>query len=1120
MRWRLGLDVGTASVGAVAIELDANGNELGVPWHLVRIFQEPNEKGQTGLTPKKAARRLARQQRRQLERRARRIRKIAHLAPLIGLDPAGVPPDGEAGRNLPALRARAARERIELPDLLRVLLRLVKRRGYAGGFRAVKADKELGIVQQGSSELRQQMEELAQKRGMASVTLGEYLLDRIERGLPARLKIGRADEGIRDVFALRDMVRSEFDQIWAEQEKHHPILKGIYLDRPVKSWFDEAIFFQRPLKSAAPSVGLCPLERNLPRAPRAQMAVQAFRIEKTLGDLRWGTGARATPLESGQLTMLRDILNTPGLLTKDGTITFKKIYKILEERGCAAPANRSLNLERASRDELKGNVTLKAFDLMGLLEPWQALASGHQISVINLLADLGSPEQLDTDDWHERFVKSGADKKKKAAARSGDLGARRRFKPEVIAFINTLRNNDGYGRLAAMKLETGRAAYSVKALQRLTEWLQSPSWRDEPGPVARVDEDAAVRECYPERFKPVNVSGELAPPPKTGNDTVDVALAQVYWVIKDALQTLGNPPTEIVIEFGREVGLGAARRNEWEQESKKNQVQRKRARDEIEKHGHEPRKVAIRRYLHWQEQDTHCPYCTRQISLNDALDGQETHIEHIIPRSLTQVGRKRSEVVLAHANCNTQKGDRTPYQAFGETDRWVVIEERAEALVKHKQYRKAKLLLLKDFEQEVLTDESIAEFADRQLHQTSWIARDAAQWLRGLCPDVFAARGEFTAILRRSWRLDTVIPEVRLECGRAVLDTEGNEISREQFDELRHRWEGHGRAPDRVIEKRLDHRHHVVDALVIAQCTRKTYVKLAANYKASLEANAGRASAPPKWQIEPPLADIRGTALWIVRECRVSQKPDRYVSGKLFQDTAYSEVKGVTSKSGKGAIASRTQLIDLVDNKSLEKTRAKIRLIASDEVRDVVLKEFEARISQGQTPRQALSRPVLYPRYGTQIRAVRVIRDDTSLENAVPIRFRGRRGQGEHVKLLLPDGNAYLEMSGEGKEVKGEPVPLYKAVKAKGTETDVGQRFFKVDTVIDSKDQAVLVVKWIKAEAGGSLILAPVFESRPIEDLTARDGRRKISGKGLKRVTRADVGPPNTTAGGSTPPGD
>lgn len=1109
MRWRLGLDVGTASVGAVAVELDANGSEIGVPWHLVRIFQEPNENSQTGLKPKKAARRQARQQRRQIERRARRIRKIAHLAPLLGLDPSGIPIDGATGRNLPVLRAKAARQRIELPDLLRILLRLAKRRGYAGGFRAVKSDKELGVVQRGSSALRQDMVELAQKKCLPSVTLGEYLLDRVERGLPSRLKTGREDAP--DRFALRDVVRTEFEQIWATQQEHHAVLRGTYQGRTIKEWFTEAIFSQRPLKSVSQAVGLCPLERFLPRAPRAQMAAQAFRIEKTLSDLRWGAGSRATPLTAAQRTVLREVLNTPALLTKDSLISFKKIYKILEERGCPGLEGKSLNIDRASREELKGNSTLKAFELLGILDPWRALESQHQVAVINLLADLGSPEQLDPDDWHGRFLKANA----KPGATCKDVY--RRFAPEVIGFVDLLRNNPGYGRLGAMRLEIGRMAYSVKALNRLTEWLYDPSWSPELGPEPRADEDSAIRECYPDRFKAQNVTGELSPPPKTGNDTVDVALAQVHVVVKDAMRCLGGPPTEVIVEFGREVGLGPAKRNEWEAVSAKNQKSRRKAKVAIEAGGHSATNAAIRRYQYWfDDQATHCPYCNAPITLNDALDGQATHIEHIIPRSLTQVGRKRSEVVLAHAACNTAKGDRTPWQAFGNTDRWSIIEARAEELRKRKQLRKARLLLLKDFEQEVLTDQSIADFADRQLHQTSWIAREAAQWLQRLCQDVFAARGEFTALLRRSWRLDTVIPEVRLTDARAVLDTEGQEVTAVQFEELRDRWEGHGRMPERILEKRLDHRHHAVDALVIAQCDRSVYRKLAENYKAALQ--SGRSWARPRWQVEPPLPDIRQTAVRIVRECRISHKPDRYVAGKFFQDTAYSEVDGTTSASGKGAVATRVALVDLADEKSVEKTQANIDLIASVDVREIVRKELNARLAQGLTPKEALSPPVPHTRYGTRIRAVRVIRNDASLENARTIQFASR--QGQHTKLLLSDGNAYLEVAAEGKQVKPRVVPLCDAASVRGGEVAGIKRFFKADTVIDSKDQAVLVVKQIKSEAGGTLILTPVYESRPVRELGKRDGLRKVSGAGLNRLSRTDVLSPGPAAGGRPPSGN
>lgn len=807
---------------------------------------------------------------------------------------------------------------------------------------------------------------------------------------------------------------------------------------------------------------------------------------------------------------MRRVLNTPELLTNDGEISFKKLYKILEHEGCPRPEDgRSLNLERASREELRGNATLKAFSRLGLLAPWVALEDNHRTAVINLLADLGSPEQLDPDDWHQRFLRAGA--------KPTDPNRYRRFAPEVIGFVNLLRNCDGYGRLNTMHLEGGRMAYSVKALNRLADWLRDPQWRERPGPDACVDENAAARECYPENFAARANSGVLVLPPKTGNDTVDVALSQVHCVVSDALRSLGSAPAEIIVEFGREVGLGPGRRNEWEKVSAKNQRLRRHARDEIVAHGHAASNVAIRRYLHWQEQSTHCPYCSQPLTLNDALDGQATHVDHIIPHSLTQVGRKRSELVIAHAKCNTEKRDRTPWQAFGDTERWIIIEARAKDLEKKKQFRKARLLLLKDFELEVLTDSSIADFAERQMHQTSWIARAASQWLSELCPNVFAARGEFTAMMRRSWRLDTVIPEVRFELGRAVLDTEGNVISKEQFETLREHWEGHGRAPDTMLEKRLDHRHHVVDALVIAMCSRSTYYKLAANYKASLESGVGARRDRPKWQVEPPLVDIRAAALRIVGECRISHKPDRHASGKLFQDTAYSKVKG--RGESEGGIASRTPLSGLLDEKSIEKTRRNIALIASAEVRDIVLAEFEARLANGESPKQALSHVIPYPRYSTEIRSVRVVRADLSLDKAVSVEFASR--SGKHTKLLVSDGNACLEISGSANEIKHRVVSLHEAARNPAIDGNNGvRRYFKSDTVIDLKDKAVLVVKQIKSKGDGLLILVPVYEPRPVADLKGSDGLRNIGGSALNRLVLADVISSCAVAGGSSLPRD
>jgi CRISPR-associated endonuclease Csn1 len=201
MAYRLGLDVGTASIGLAAYELDETGIPTAVSYHAVRIFKEPllpAKQGGVGK-PKKAARRLARQSRRQHQRRCRRMRRIARHAPLLGRDPEHLP--SVPGNDILELRARAANERIEPPDLLRVFLHMAKHRGYAGGFRVQGEDENTGVVATGIDRLRAAMQTAGTN------TLGEYLLHRYRHGETTRLK--RAG-----LYAQRALVEDELVQIW------------------------------------------------------------------------------------------------------------------------------------------------------------------------------------------------------------------------------------------------------------------------------------------------------------------------------------------------------------------------------------------------------------------------------------------------------------------------------------------------------------------------------------------------------------------------------------------------------------------------------------------------------------------------------------------------------------------------------------------------------------------------------------------------------------------------------------------------------------------------------------------------------------------------------------------
>lgn len=421
-----------------------------------------------------------------------------------------------------------------------------------------------------------------------------------------------------------------------------------------------------------------------------------------------------------------------------------------------------------------------------------------------------------------------------------------------------------------MGFDGGRAGYSAEALNVLTDWMRNLQFpADWPKQQHRVDEEAAVRACYGERKANAPTLKLLPEPPTTGNDVVDVALRETWRIVNQGITRLGAPPDEIIVELGREMTQSYSARGEALDAIKNNEEQREVAATTLIAAGAVADPPAIHRYLLAVDQDFRCPYCqgTNHLELSDIVDGHITNDEHILPKNLTGVRKKRSELVLAHQRCNHAKGEQTPGLAWGDGKddvRWSAVKAMA-ALFKQKAEkaktgrdfaaakrltRKAHLLLLQDYEAEVLTDESVADFADRQLHATSQIAKEIVQWMRTICANVFVARGELTAQLRTAWGLNTVIPEARFEEGRlvhvSVLERKKpddekpkfllKQITREEFEKWQPTWEGarRERGDERTalnLEKRLDHRHHLVDACVIALSDRCIFKGVAKHYK-------------------------------------------------------------------------------------------------------------------------------------------------------------------------------------------------------------------------------------------------------------------------------------------------
>lgn len=1076
MAYRLALDVGTASLGIVALTLGEDAGPADVAYSAVHIFSEPLLPAKSGGIgePKKAARRLARQQRRLIERRARRLRRIAHLAPLLGLDAKSV--EADRGQDIHALRAQAVCERIELPQLLNVMLKLAKRRGYAGGFKTRKEGDE-GEVQPGIESLQTMLKD----KGVE--TVGQLLNKRFEIGESLKLKSLK-------LYAHRDMLLDEFDCIWREQTKHHVLLngeadaysvRGVVERLPIRQHFEQAIFYQRPLKSVAAMVGQCALEPTLPRAPAAQPVAQAFRIEKQLADLRWGMGRAQKPLSVAQREHIRSMLLDPAQLRQDGDIAFEKIYKSLEKAGLRETFPSQFNTDRYSRETLLGDRTAKAMSNMGLLEAWSALDDVTRTRVINLVSNLGSPDSVDAPQWHERMRPKPA--------------------PEVAAFIDLWVGTRAFDRLGKMRLDGGRASYSVKALRNLSEVMREK----------QLDEHDAKSLLYPQEPPTGELLMQLPAPATTGNVVVDVALRVVRRGVNQCLQAMGTPPSQVIVELSRDMSLGLAARGKVEESINKNRRARLNAKREIE--SHRPGRAAsnndIFRYLLWVEQDSRCPYCTNRIECGEALDGNASNVDHILPRTLTQVKRLRSHVVIAHRACNAAKGDEVPLRAFAnEPERIQAIAHCATILKKKRSFRKASFLLAESYEAEKLNDETLTDFTERQFVESSWIAKQTAQWMRDVCANVSVSRGELTAQLRRAWKLDTVIAQVRLETKvdpkrdapenhLPLFDEEGQPVTRDEFERFRPCWENHHgpevERTDRRLDKRIDHRHHLIDALVIGLTDRRLYMAMARGYKERMEQRAAGARHVKPWQTpEPPLREVRDTALRLVRDVVVTHKTDRHVAGALFNDLPYAETR---DDGGSARLTQRKELRSLVSEKDDAATaRRSIGDIVSPDTKHAVLQAFEQRLANGDSPWTALQRPIVCA-YRTPIRRVVVVqRDGRGYANgadAKQVRHVNRRAV-ELVKSYMPakDGKyAFVAVM-----VEGDPEREYavSVTRADARELDVSRlrrKIFKLDTVVEPGGRRYLVHQ---IRANGKIAVASTNETRNWGEIKAEGGAKEI----------------------------
>lgn len=868
-------DLGTNSIGWAVLD-SAKIVDAGV-----RIFSDGREpKSGNSLAE---GRRTARGMARRRDRYKRRRKAILRTLTEYGLMPAD--PDQrkallrETSDRSPSeaveraltdvynLRARALVEKLPLHHIGRALFHLNQRRGFKSNRKTDNKSNEKGAIELGASRLCAKMSDAG------AMTLGAYLAMRRAGGEWVRVRSGafgedggedskQAAKTIYDFYPVRQLLEEEFDAIWEAQGRHYPDV----LSEERRAHLFRVMFYQRPLKAAV--VGKCSFPPHQEqRLAKAHPLFQQFRRYKEVNELEI-----VLPDQSHRKLTLdeRDALVLK--LRGQRKATYAALRTTLK-----LPRGMRFNKETDNRTDMLGdevNAALSAKDVFG--NRWSSLSMDQQWAIVERLRD-----DEDTLSLHEWLV---------SAHGLSDEAAQKAAGAHLP---------QGYGRLGPTALETmldelkAEVIPEAEAARRAGYDHSLARDKDDEG----YDQLPKYQEILERRIPPGSNDPDDPYDIAKGritNPTVHIALNQTRHVVNTLIRRYGKPE-HIAIELARELKLNDKQKDDANRLIGENTRAAIRRSEKLVELGHRDNGYNRALLKLWEElnpdkpEDRVCIYTGEPINIQKLFSG-EVDIDHILPWSKT-LDDSQANRILCMARANRQKRDRAPAEVAEWANDYDAILERAGRLPRNKRWRFAR-----DAMDKYKDDEG---FLARQLTDTQYLSRLAHEYLDALYPGeeadgdgvlgnrrhVRVIPGRMTEMLRRNWGLNSILPD--------------------------HNFTGTAQA-----KNRKDHRHHAIDAAVVAVTTRALLQKIA-TVAGQREAAALDDTIA---EIQPPWPSFRDDLKAVVDRIVVSHKPDHgtlpkpgeggRTAGRLHNDTAYG-ITGETDEKGNMIVVRRKPFLSL-----------------------------------------------------------------------------------------------------------------------------------------------------------------------------------------------------------------
>lgn len=602
VNYRVGIDVGSYSIGMAAIAIDDDGK----PTEILSAISLIHDSGVDPDSAKSAATRLAtsgvaRRTRRLYRRKRKRLAKLDKFIssqgwPLKEFEEYEDP--FYPWRVRAELATTPITDKQELGEKLSIALRHIARhRGWRNPYSKVTA---LYTVTEPSDALVSIQEQCATELGRPippTTTVGQLI---------ASMNLGKTRlRGEDSLLAARPRQSDNANEI-------HAIAKVQGLSNElVKQIIDHVFAAESPKGSAAERVGKDPLQPTKKRALKASDAFQQYRIAALIGNLRIRGGKGNRRLTAEETRLVFDYLRS---LPAKQEPTWQLVAEQLKiDRGnLVGTAIMTDDGERAgARPPVhETNRLMESTKIKPLAAWWKSADADARAAMVKALSN------AEVDDFDSQ---AGA---------------------QVQEFFFGISDED-QEKLDGLHLPIGRAAYSEDTLDRLTKRM--------------IGEGMDLYEARQAEFKILN---DWAPPApeigeRVGNPAVDRVLkATARWL--NAAERQWGAPKSVNIEHVRAAFMSESSARELDRDNQQRAKRNVKVVAEMqEKLGIEgrPSRADVWRFQSIQRQNGKCAYCGTQISYKNS------EMDHIVPQAGEGSTNTRDNLVAVCRECNSSKSN-------------------------------------------------------------------------------------------------------------------------------------------------------------------------------------------------------------------------------------------------------------------------------------------------------------------------------------------------------------------------------------------------------------------------------------------------------------------------------